>query len=82
MPAVESRSRAEGYVRYEHVADELRAAIVAGRFPPGARLPSERALADQFDVSRATIVCALRLLRGERLIETRRGTGSWVVGRP
>jgi DNA-binding GntR family transcriptional regulator len=63
---------------FAHVADELRAAIDGGRFRPGARLPSERALAEHFGVSRATIVSALHLLRGEGLIETRRGAGSWV----
>jgi len=49
---------------------------------PGSRLPSERALAQEFDVSRATIVSAFHLLRGEGLIETRRGAGSWVYRRP
>src|SRR6266545_587944 len=73
-----SRSRA----RYAHVADELRAAIAGGRLRPGARLPSERALAEEFGVSRATIVSAFHLLRGEGLIETRRGAGSWVYRRP
>jgi DNA-binding GntR family transcriptional regulator len=74
-----SGSRAEA--RYALVADKLRAAIVAGRFPPGSRLPSERALADELGVSRATVVSAFHLLRGEGLIETRRGTGSWVAPR-
>lgn len=68
--------RARG--RYAQVAGELRAGIVAGRLRPGARLPSERALADEFDVSRATIVSAFHVLRAEGLIETRRGAGSWV----
>ena len=74
-----SPSRASG--RYAQVAVELRAAIVAGRLRPGARLPSERALADEFDVSRATIVSAFHVLRAEGLIETRRGAGSWVSER-
>jgi len=67
---------------YARIADELRAAIVVGRLRPGVRLPSERALAETFDVSRATIVSAFRLLRREGLIETRRGAGSWVCRRP
>jgi DNA-binding GntR family transcriptional regulator len=74
-----SPSRARG--RYEAVADELRAAVAGGRFPPGTRLPSERALAEEFVVSRATIVSALHVLRGAGLIETRRGAGSWVTRR-
>ncbi|HEU5279801.1 MAG TPA: winged helix-turn-helix domain-containing protein [Gaiellaceae bacterium] len=73
-----SRSRSQASGRYAHIADELRAAIVGGRLRPGARLPSERALAEEFDVSRATIAGALWVLRGEGLIESRRGAGSWV----
>jgi DNA-binding GntR family transcriptional regulator len=79
---VGSRSRSGARTGYEHVAEELRAAIGGGRLRPGARLPSERALAEEFGVSRATIVSAFHLLRGEGLIETRRGAGSWVSRRP
>ena len=79
---VGSSDRSRTYPRYAHVADKLRAAIVGGRLRPGARLPSERALAEEFDVSRATIVSAFHLLRGEGLIETRHGAGSWVSRRP
>jgi DNA-binding GntR family transcriptional regulator len=79
---VGSRSRPRARARYEHVAEEVRAAIVGGQLRPGSRLPSERALAEEFGVSRATIVSALHLLRGEGLIETRRGAGSWVRRRP
>ncbi len=65
-----------------YVADELRAALGDGRFAPGARLPSERRLAEAFTVSRATVVSALNLLPADGLIETRRGAGSWVRRRP
>jgi DNA-binding GntR family transcriptional regulator len=68
--------------RYARIADELRAAIAGGRVRPGSRLPSERALAEEFDVSRATIVSAFHVLRGDGLIETRRGAGSWVSRGP
>ena len=74
-----SPSRARG--RYAQVAGKLRAAIVAGQLRPGVRLPSERALAGEFDVSRSTIVSAFHVLRAEGLIETRLGAGSWVSER-
>jgi DNA-binding GntR family transcriptional regulator len=80
--AARTGQRQTGAARHEHVADELRAAIGDGRFEPGARLPSERRLAEKFGVSRATIVSAFNLLRGEGLIESRRGAGSWVRRRP
>jgi uncharacterized repeat protein (TIGR03803 family) len=43
---VGSRSRSRACARYAWVADEVRAAIVGGRFRLRARLPSERALAE------------------------------------
>jgi DNA-binding GntR family transcriptional regulator len=64
------------------VADELRTAIADGRFEPCLRLPSERELARRFAVSRATIVSACNLLRGEGVIETRDRSGSWIRPRP
>lgn len=79
-PAHTSGRRSDA--RHECVAYELRAAIGDERFEPGARLPSERRLAKSFGVSRATIVSALNVLRGEGLIESKRGAGSWVRQRP
>ena len=49
---------------------------------PGARLPSESALAEQFSVSRATVRRALSDLNRHGLISTRRGHGSVVTTRP
>jgi DNA-binding GntR family transcriptional regulator len=66
---------------HEQIAAELGAAIAAGRFDPRRRLPSQRRLAEEFAVSRATIVSAFDILRAEGLVETRRGAGSWVRGR-
>jgi DNA-binding FadR family transcriptional regulator len=57
-------------------------AIDDGRFGPSGRLPSERRLAETFAVSRATIVSAFNVLRGQGLIESRRGSGAWVRRRP
>jgi DNA-binding GntR family transcriptional regulator len=67
---------------HESVANELRTAIADGRWQPGSRVPSERELAGRFAVSRATIVSAFNILRGEGLLESRQGAGSWVSRRP
>ena len=40
---------------YRTVADDLRAAIGAGEYPPGTRLPSESDLAERYSVSRGTV---------------------------
>src|SRR5206468_9103480 len=67
---------------YSQVASRLRGFIHAGRWQPGERLPPERRLCDQFDLSRITIRHALRLLEHERLLERRHGSGTYVSPHP
>ena len=55
MSGTDEPESASGGRLYKRVADELRAAILAGRYPAGRRLPAERELAEQFNVSRPTI---------------------------
>ncbi len=59
----------------EQVEKQLRDAIVASTFKPGERLPSEADLAREFQVSRATIREALRVLVSEGLIAKVAGAG-------
>src|SRR3712207_1394800 len=58
------------------VAAELRRWIATA--PPGARLPSTRALVAQHQVSPVTVQRALRDLTGRGLIESRPGVGTFV----
>ena len=44
------------------IVDQIRSRIRSGELPVGSRLPSERALCDQFQVSRRTVREALRML--------------------
>ena len=60
----------------QQIANQLRAAILTGRFRPGERLPSQNELADRYAVARETVKAALRLLREERLIVSRQGSGA------
>ncbi|MCX4767087.1 PLP-dependent aminotransferase family protein [Streptomyces sp. NBC_01275] len=60
------------------LADAVREAVVDGRLPPGARLPSERELARTLRLSRGTVVTALTLLRDDGWLHTRHGSGSAV----
>src|SRR5258707_14119741 len=46
---------------------------------PGSRLPSERVLAESFDVSRSTLREAMHELEGKRLIDRRPGRGTTVL---
>lgn len=68
--------------KYAQVIDELRRRVESGEYPPGSLMPSEYQLSEEFQVTRATIVRALRVLRADGWIETQQGKGSFVRGRP
>jgi len=63
----------------ELLASELRRAIALGAFEPGARLPSERTLADRLGVSRMTVRAAMRILATDGLVTTVRGRSGGTV---
>lgn len=65
---------------YGKVADDLRAAIAAGTYGPGSRLPSESDLATQYGVSRGTVRQAFAALRADGVISSRRGARRVVLG--
>lgn len=61
-----------------HIAHQLRAEILSGKLPAGARLPSEAHLMRRFPASRVTVRAAIAQLRAEGLIVTVHGLGSIV----
>jgi GntR family phosphonate transport system transcriptional regulator len=63
---------------WQRIVAELTQAITQGRYPPGQRLPSEHALAEQFGVNRHTIRRALASLSQQGLVRTSQGSGSYV----
>ena len=72
------RQGANGTRLNEAVAGEITGLIDGGRFPPGGRLPSERALAEALDVSRVTVREALASLQALGRIDIRTGSGAYV----
>ncbi|MGD1078741.1 MAG: PLP-dependent aminotransferase family protein [Candidatus Sulfotelmatobacter sp.] len=56
----------------------LRAEILEGRLRPGARLPSTRDLASQYELARGTIVSAFEQLKSEGYVEGSVGSGTYV----
>lgn len=62
--------------------DALRVRIADGVWPPGTQLPSERALAAEFDLSHSTVKRALGFLHREGLLVGHQGKGHFVAGRP
>ncbi len=69
---------AAGATRGMRVESALREAVTGGRLAPGARMPSTRALARDLAVSRRLVVEAYAQLTAEGLLETRRGSGTFV----
>jgi GntR family transcriptional repressor for pyruvate dehydrogenase complex len=55
----------------QEVAEKLKDAILLGQFKAGDRLPSEKELSQQFQVSRTTIREALRSLENSGFISIR-----------
>lgn len=61
------------------VYTQLRDLLVSGKWPEGTKIPSENELCKDFSVSRVVIREALQKLRGERLIVTRQGVGTYAA---
>ena len=62
--------------------EALRRAITGGALPPGAALPSSRALAQHLGISRNTVLTAYDELMAEGLLSGQPGSGTRVPGRP
>ena len=60
----------------------LRAELAEGRYPAGAKLPTEAALAQRFGVNRHTVRRALADLAEDGLVTARRGAGVFVAQTP
>jgi GntR family uxuAB operon transcriptional repressor len=67
---------------YRQIADQLAELVRKGEFKPGDRLPSERDLSQQFNVSRASVREALIALEIDGLVDVRVGLGVFVNAAP
>jgi len=63
---------------YLRIAAEFRGAILRGEIAPGEKLPSETRIMVQYGVSRTVAKWAIGVLKGEGLVEGRRGSGTYV----
>ena len=64
------------------IAQELRERIIRGELEPGAKLPSERELAQSYSTARNTAREAISILANEGLVDVQHGRGSFVRQRP
>lgn len=62
----------------QQLYDQLRDLIVSARLTPGTRMPSSRMLAEQFSISRITVVLTYERLIAEGYLETLRAKGTFV----
>ncbi|TRO79086.1 GntR family transcriptional regulator [Desulfuromonas acetexigens] len=67
---------------YHQLAERLAAAIRAGEFAPGERIPSEPRLATAYGIGRPTVRQALDALVRQGLLSRRRGSGTYVREAP
>lgn len=68
--------------KQKFIEQELEQALLSGRWKLFERLPSERALAEEFSVNRTTLRAALSALAGRGILETVHGSGSRVRALP
>jgi DNA-binding FadR family transcriptional regulator len=66
---------------FQHVVDEIQAAILNGRLKPGDQLPPEMKLGEMFATSRGSIREALRVLEQKGLIDIKTGVAGGAVVR-
>lgn len=64
---------------YNLIAEQIKALITEGVFPPGSRLPGERELAERFGVSRVTVREAEIALQALGYINIKTGSGVYVL---
>jgi GntR family transcriptional regulator, transcriptional repressor for pyruvate dehydrogenase complex len=58
---------------YQRIVEQVEEALAKGELAPGQRLPSERELVAQFEVSRSTVREALRVLESNGVVRSRPG---------
>jgi DNA-binding GntR family transcriptional regulator len=68
----------EAPAKYLQIASHIRDQIIRGDLLPGAEIPSERQIAQDWKVSRPTATRALQVLRYQGLVESRQGAGTYV----
>jgi GntR family transcriptional regulator len=66
-------------LKYRQIAGVLRERIERGDYPVGTQLPTKPELAAEQDAAQGTVDAALTVLRELGLVETRQGSGTFVV---
>lgn len=67
---------------YLQIVDEFKRSIVRGELVQGAKIPSQRELAQQIKVNPNTVQKAYQEMERVRLVETLRGQGTYICIEP
>src|SRR6266498_3960497 len=69
----------EDVTLYQALYSHMRTAILSGELKAGMKLPSTRALADELNISRNTVLNAYRQLLAEGYLDSSEGSGTFVT---
>jgi GntR family transcriptional regulator len=79
MSELEAPGGRDADLAYMRVADDIAGRVASGELAPGARLRSERELAEHYGVAYGTIRRAMEVLRERGLITSVHGRGTFVA---
>jgi DNA-binding FadR family transcriptional regulator len=79
IPSTDTPGMPEPRRLYEKISRKVASEIASGKYAVGQRLPSERELAQSFEVSRPTVREAIIALELDGLVEVRLGSGVYVT---
>ena len=64
---------------YVQLIDRIYTLVLSGQYPPGAKLPTVRELAEQMQANPNTVQKSLFFLEEQKLIYTQRTTGKYIT---
>jgi GntR family transcriptional regulator len=80
-PNLEIRlSSADGVPVYRQIINQVKYMVASGRLQTGQELPPIRVLAERLVINPNTVVRAYMELQREEVIESRQGSGTYVMG--
>jgi DNA-binding GntR family transcriptional regulator len=82
MSDLEAPGGRDAELVYRRVADDIANRIASGELAPGARLRSERELAEHYEVSYGSIRRAMEVLRERGLVVSVHGRGTFIAEKP
>lgn len=65
--------------KYRQIAADLRARIEAGEYPVGSQMPTKDELMSSYGAALATVDSALRVLAKLGMVQSRQGSGTFVL---